>query len=108
MLLFPRRPGGLSRRAGSAASDSKDARAINADIPEVIEVADADVQGLPATHRETGNRAIFPVGVDAIMTLRVRHNVVLEVFHKFIHRSPRWVAAARTSSERSGVTRRHD
>src|SRR2546422_11616687 len=87
MLLLEART--LRRAARTATSDSKDPRTVNAEIRELIEMRNANVQRLSATHRKTGHRAMLPVCVNAIVFFHVRHDVIHEILSEFINGRPR-------------------
>src|SRR5947209_6622935 len=108
MLLFPGGPGGGS--GSGARDDAEDAGAEDADVSELVQVRDGDVQGLAAAHREAGDGAVFAIGEHAIVLLDVGHDVRLEVLDELIRwrlrsRSRR---SARTPAEGTRVAGGHD
>src|SRR4029079_8296108 len=82
ILLLPGRAKGRGRRASRrrcATTAAKDSRAVNADVRELVEMRDADVERLAAAHRQPGDRAMRSIGDDAVVFFDVWHHVLHEV-----------------------------
>ena len=111
VLLFPRR---AKRRGGSpwcrrrAASASQQARAVDADVGELVEMRHGDIERLAAAHREPGDGAMRPVGHHAIVLLHVRHDVADKISDELVARgSPARCRRAAPAAARVGVAGRH-
>src|SRR5262245_61136979 len=64
-------------------SDAKDAGTVNAEISELVQMWDADIQRLRPAHGKTGHGAVLAVGVNAIALLHLRHDVSHKLWFKF-------------------------
>src|SRR5262252_9512701 len=99
MLLLERRALGLV--ASWSARNAKDAGTEDAQISELIQVRDADVQRLCSAHGEAGNRAVLSIGEDTKAFFHLRQNVGSELRLEL-------PSKRRPEAERSGVAVRHD
>ena len=102
MLLLPRRAGRGRRGRSGAGKRPDQARAVHADVRELVEVRDGSVQRLAAAHRQARDRAMRLVRVYAIVRFRIRHHVVEEVLDELVGR------AAAAAHRPLGVPGRHD
>src|SRR5262249_50605828 len=79
---------------------------VDADVSKSIEVRDRNIQCLAAAHRQSRDGSVSAVRVNAVVALRIGHDVGHKIVDKFISRSR---SAATPSTKRpGGMSCRHD
>src|SRR5262245_9943664 len=112
MLFEPRFAGGSYLRRGvrggrsasarsHAPGDVEQAGTEYADVTELLQIRQRDVERLIATHREPRDCAVFAAGEKAVILFDIRHDVGHEILNELVRRRR---AAARLSDSRQWPT----